>query len=54
MSYNGGDAKVALVRSYKNAKGEERLSSLGRLAGEEISGVIGLLEDARQWLEDNA
>jgi hypothetical protein len=53
MSYNGGDAKVALVRSYKNAKGEERLSSLGRLVGEEIGGVIGLLEDARQWLEDN-
>ena len=53
VSYNGGDAKVQLGRSYSNAKGEERHYSLGRLLGEEIGGVIGLLEDARQWLEDN-
>jgi hypothetical protein len=52
MSYNGGASKVSLNRTYKKGE-EDRFASLGRLAGDEVTGVIGLLEDALQYLQEN-
>lgn len=53
MSYDGGDPKVQLNRTYRTKENEERFNNLGRLTGEEIPGVANLLEEARVWLVEN-
>jgi hypothetical protein len=52
VAYNGGASKVDLKRTYKKGE-DERFASLGRLAGEEITGVIDLLEKAMDWMQEN-
>lgn len=53
VSYDGADAKVQLNRVYTAKDGEERFTNLGRVAADDLQGVIDLLDEARAWFTEN-
>ena len=50
-SYNKGRKKLQLTRETKNPQDEFRYSKLGRLAKEELEGILPLMQEALQYLD---
>ena len=50
-SYNKGTKKVQISRETMNAEGEYRFGKLGRLAKEELEGILPLLKEAQGKLD---
>ena len=51
VSYDGGDWKVSLTRSWMTGKGVERSGPLGRLTLQETLALIPLLDQAAEKIE---
>ena len=50
FAYNEGAAKLQITRQNKTAKGEFTFTKLGRLAKDELHGVLPLVEKAKEHL----
>lgn len=48
FSYNKGAKKLQISRETQNAEGEYRFGKLGRMAKDEIEGVLPLIKEAME------
>lgn len=50
-SYNKGAKKLQIARENRNAQGELRFAKLGRMTGEEVTGILPLIQEAIKSLD---